>query len=166
MSDSLTLHAQLQLHPASKLHIGLPSIGQIIAALSTGTLNNATGIEHRGLAATDRRYALASNTTFIKGVPTAPIWQIISDHKSAAIAVNGRKYAKTKITVKQYIHDLVVRSLRGQILNPILRTERWLMIGKIAERLRSVALGGNSRFMKMALNPINLNYFMNWLHHG
>lgn len=160
------LYAQLQAHPAHKIRFGDLNFSHILAALWAGARIHATGIETRGLHWSDRRYTKAGGGSFIKGMPTAPIWKILSNDVAAKAAVTGRSEDSKKITYNQYKQDLVVRSIRGQILNPLLRTDRWLSIGKIAERLRKVALSGNSKFYNMALNPVNVNYFTNWILQG
>ena len=159
------LYNQIQANPVSKVSFGDLTFGHLLSALYAGPTSHATGIDNRGLWHQDLRYAEASGYPFIKGAPTAPPHEIISNYKWAKLAVSKRGKKAKKMTANQYIYNLVVRSVRAQILNPILRNTRWLAFGKMAERLRSVSLN-NSRFMKMAINPINSVYFQHWVLNG
>lgn len=150
-------------HPAARVQFGDITVGTILCSLSNLSFNQTTAIENRGLHHTDKRYTKAGGCSFIKGVPTGPIGSIIRNTKAAKIALAGRSLGTKRITVPQYQMNLVIRSLRGQILNPVLRTEHWLSMGKIAERLRRVIVQNNKRFMSMAMNPINIAYLTNYI---
>lgn len=159
------LYHQIQANPVAKTPCGDVTFGHLLSALYTGPVSHCTGIDNRGLHHTDKRYAAVSGSQFINGAPTASPNDIIKNVSYARSAVQGRSKTSKKVTANQYIFNLVVRAVRAQILNPILRNSRWLSFGKMAERLRSVSLN-NSRFMKMAINPINAVYFQNWVLNG
>ena len=159
------LYNQIQANPVSKVAFGDLTFGHLLSALYAGPVSHTTGIDNRGLHHTDKRYAIISGTKFVNGVPTASPTSIVKNVDYAHQAVKGRGQNAKKITTNQYIFNLLVRAVRAQILNPILRNTRWLAFGKMAERLRSVSLN-NSRFMKMAINPINAVYFQQWVLNG
>ena len=140
----------------------------IICALSQESRNKTGGyvVENTGLHWTDKRFAEASNISFVKGVPMTSIVNLRSHRAAMAQAIKGRAKTSTPLSVRDYETNLIVRCIRGQILNPIMRTDFFATYRKTAERLRSVAMGHQKRFLRMAANPINISYLTNWLIHG
>ena len=82
--------------------------------------------------------------------PVCSLFRLLDCHKQAALAVKGRKQTTHKITTAEYMRSLVIRCLRGQILNPIVRFD---LATKLLEKLRKSAL--NNRFVRQAIKPQN-----------
>lgn len=123
----------------------------IIAAMSTLNGNTVTGgLEHRGLHWTDKRFSMLTGIPFVKGVPHCSIFQILLHTKEANQAVSARKYSVNKITGPEYIRSLLIRNLRGQILNPILRVD---LAARLLEKLRRNSM--NNKFVRFAMQPNN-----------
>jgi len=123
----------------------------VIASMSTLNGNTVTGgLEHRGLHWTDKRFSELTGITFVKGVPHCSIFQILSRTKEANQVVSDRKYAMNKITGPEYMRSLLIRNLRGQILNPILRVD---LATRLLEKLRRNSM--SNRFVRFAMQPNN-----------
>lgn len=127
------------------------TLANVLSSMSPLSGNTVTGgLEHRGIHWTDKRYEKLTGIQFIGKHPKASIFQILTHKKEAAKAVNGRRYAKTKMTAREYMDSLIIRCLRGQILNPILRVDHAM---RLLEKLRKSAM--NNKFVRQAIKPHN-----------
>jgi hypothetical protein len=168
MTYSVINYKGLATNPVFRIPMFDTTIGDLICAMSADSMNKTNGgyIDHRGLHWLDKRFSAASGIQMIKGVPMATPAEIRKNRPAQIVAIKGKGKNTKEIKQPHYERSLVIRSIRAQILNPIMRLEGWAMITKVAERLRSMALRPNSRFLKMAANPMNVQYFTNWLLHG
>jgi hypothetical protein len=142
---------ELHTSPAHKLPLFGVNLSTIIAAMSPSSGNTVTGgLEHRGLHWTDKRFSLLTGIPFVKGIPTCSFFQIMSRTKEANQAVAGRKHATKKITGTEYVRSLMIRNIRGQILNPVLRVD---LATRLLEKLRRNSL--TNKFVRFAMKPNN-----------
>ena len=143
--------AEMHRNPAYKIDILGTTLNNVIAAMSTLSGNTVTGgIEHRGLHHTDKRFTLLTGIEFIGKTPVCSLFDLMGRKDEASQAVKGRKLAKHKITGPEYMRSLIIRCLRGQILNPIVRFDHGL---KLLEKLRKSAM--NNKFVRQAIKPHN-----------
>ena len=169
MTSSTIDYGALRRNPVYNAPMWSVKVADIICALSQDSGNKTSGhlVEHRGLHFTDKRFAVESNINFIKGVPMASVTEIRRNRKAMATAISKRGKTSKKLNVPDYEMSLIVRSIRGQVLNPILRIDYFAHYKKVIERMRSVAFGSNNkRFLNMACNPANISYLTNWLIFG
>ena len=168
MTYSVINYKGLATNPVFRIPMFDTTIGDLICAMSADSMNKTNGgfIDHRGLHWLDKRFSAASGIQMIKGVPMATPSVIRDNRLAMQTAINGKGKNTKQITVPHYERSLIIRTIRAQILNPILRIEKWALSTKVAERLRSMSLRPNSRLLKMAANPMNVQFFTNWLLHG
>lgn len=128
------------------------TLANVLCAMSPLSGNTTSGgvTEHRGIHWTDKRFSAFTGIQFVGKYPFASLFEIVSRKKEADMAVKGRKYATTKMTTKQYMQSLVIRCLRGQILNPVLRIDYAV---RLLEKLRKAAM--NNKFVRSAIQPHN-----------
>lgn len=143
--------AEMHHNPAYNINVFGTTLNNVIAAMSTLSGNTVTGgVEHRGLHHTDKRFTLYTGIPFIGKTPVCSLHRLLDCSKQAAAAVKGRKYSHHKITGAEYMRSLVIRCLRGQILNPIVRFD---LATKLLEKLRKSAM--NNKFVRQAMKPQN-----------
>tara|TARA_Y100000401_G_scaffold116082_1_gene121072 strand:+ start:759 stop:1241 length:483 start_codon:yes stop_codon:yes gene_type:complete len=143
--------AEMHRNPAYQINVFGTTLNNVIAAMSTLSGNTVTGgVEHRGLYHTDKRFTLYTGIDFIGKTPVCSLYKLLDCKKEAAAAVKGRKHSYHKITAADYMRSLVVRCLRGQILNPIIRFD---LATKLLEKLRKSAM--NNKFVRQAIKPEN-----------
>jgi len=128
------------------------TLANVLSSMSTCSGNVTSGgiTEHRGIHWTDKRFQKLTGITFIGKFPRASVFQILTHKKAAKEAVKGRSHSKTKMTASQYMDSLIIRCLRGQILNPVLRVDRAM---RLLEKLRKSAM--NNKFVRQAIKPYN-----------
>lgn len=168
MTSSVINYQGLATNPAFRIPMFDTTVGDLICAMSGDSMNKTNGgfIDHRGLHWLDKRFSAASGIKMIKGIPMATPTEIRRNRTAMATAIKGKGKNTKAIKQSHYERSLVIRTIRAQILNPILRLEGWAMITKVAERLRSMSLKPNHKFLKMAANPINVQFFTQWLLFG
>lgn len=143
--------AEMHRNPAYNINVLGTTLGNVIAAMSTLSGNTVTGgIEHRGLHWTDKRFSLYTGISFIGKTPVCSLFRLLSCSEEAGKAVKGRKQATYNISGSEYMRSLVIRCLRGQILNPIVRFD---LAAKLLEKLRKGAM--DNKFVRQAIKPQN-----------
>ena len=143
--------AEMHRNPIYQINIVGTTLNNVIAAMSTLNGNIVTGgLEHRGLHWTDKRFTLLTGIQFMGKTPVCSLFRLLDCNKQAAVAVKGRKLASHKITGSEYMRSLIIRCLRGQILNPILRFDHGM---KLLEKLRRSSM--NNKFVRKAIKPHN-----------
>ena len=168
MTTSVIDYKGLATNPVFRIPMFDTTVGDLICAMSADSMNKTNGgfLDHRGLHWLDKRFSAASGIKMIKGVPMATPSEIRMNRPAMTVAIKGKGKNTKTVTLPHYERSLVIRTVRAQILNPILRLDGWALITKVAERLRSMSLKPNHKFLKMAANPINVQFFTQWLLHG
>lgn len=143
--------AEMHRNPGHRIPIIGTTLNIVVAAMSTLNGNLVTGgLENRGLHWTDKRFTLLTGIQFIGKTPVCRIFDLAQRTREAHQAVKGRKFATNKITGAEYMRSLLIRCLRGQILNPILRFDHGM---KLLEKLRRSSM--NNKFVRQAIKPHN-----------
>jgi hypothetical protein len=132
------------------------TLGETLAAMAQIAYNYSTLIENRGLHWTDKRYSQLTGIEFVGNHPICSLDQIHNDLAAQTHALEARK-GQNKITPAEYRRNLRVRCIRGQLLNPALRKDRFFQIH--GERLRRACLNPHARrFLNMAQDVSNINF--------
>lgn len=152
MSNQLSnLRLAQKLGSLKQLVQSVPAI-LIIEALSNESNNKKLLVEHRGLWHTDRRFTEMTGIKFVKQHPHCSVFDIIRQRNAIRKAVKGRSTKSKLITPPGYMRSLIVRNIRGQILNPILRVDDFLKLSNNVEYKRKIAMKP-SGFIRLAADP-------------
>ena len=144
-----TQFAAMHGNPLYRVPLLNTTLGNVISAMSKKNWTTVTGgLDHRGLHWTDKRFTELTGITFIKSCPNCSLFEILDSNHKAAQAVKSRSKSSKKINSAQYMQSLVIRNLRGQIQNPVLRHN---YAQKLMETLRSTS----QRWVRLAMNPRN-----------
>lgn len=128
------------------------TLANVLSAMSPSSGLIVTGgtVDGRGLTPTDNRFSKLTGIEFIGKYPHCSLFALMKCAKQANVAVAGRKYAKKPLTGQQYLQSLIIRNLRGQILNPVLRIDYAV---RLLEKLRKSAM--SNKFVVQAMKPHN-----------
>ena len=152
MSNQLTNLRAVQANRAYQALVqAIPAIS-IIEALSNLSNNQKLGIEHRGLWQTDKRFTEETGIEFVGQHPHCSVFDILRNRPASKKAVYGRAKTSKLILPSQYERSLIIRNIRGQILNPILRVDAFLKFANNVEYKRAIAMRP-AGFIRLAADP-------------
>ena len=144
-----TQFAAMHGNPLYRVPLLNTTLGNVISAMSKKNWTTVTGgLDHRGLHWTDKRFSALSGIQFVAGYPHCSLFEILDSNDEVTQAVKSRSKSSKKITKNQYMQSLVIRNLRGQIQNPVLRVG---YAQKLMEKLRATS----QRWVRLAMNPRN-----------
>ena len=135
------------------------TFGEFLCGFSLATTNRTTLIENRGLHWTDKRLAI----DFVGRHPKCSLSELTDLYETGELAdvLRQRNPESSHIAPREYLRNLRVRNIRGQILNPALRKDQ-IFINR-GEILRKSAMNPLAkRFIAMASDTQHASYVQQW----
>lgn len=157
--SQITFHKFHHLPVFTKMMPFRATFGEFVCGFSLATTNKITLIENRGLHWTDKKLDL----DFVGRHPNCSLEDIYDLYLSGHLTdvLKQRNPKSTRITPREYLRNLRVRNIRGQILNPALRKDQIFL--SRGELLRKSALNPFAKkFIAMASDTTHASFVQNW----